>query len=69
MQIINNQNIDNEVPLCLSFSDVDEYIIKENGNKYLFFVLTKNNKKELSCRELYKKIWSEMKKQIVIIYL
>ena len=64
IQIINNQNIDNEVPLCLSFSDVDAYIIKENG-----FVLTKNNKKELSCRELYKKIWSEMKKQIVMIYL
>ena len=35
MQSINNQNIDKEVPLCLSFSDVDAYIIEENENKYL----------------------------------
>ena len=32
MQSINNQNIDKEVPLCLSFSDVDAYIIEENEN-------------------------------------
>ena len=46
MQSINNQNIDSEIPLCLSFSDVDAYIIEcnsieESGNKYLIFALTK----------------------------
>ena len=30
MQSINNQNIDKEVPLCLSFSNVAAYIIEEN---------------------------------------
>ena len=30
MQSVNNQNIDREIPLCLSFSDVDAYIIEEN---------------------------------------
>ena len=44
-QSINNQNIDNAVPLCLSFSDVDAYINEENENKYLIFALTENNKK------------------------
>ena len=53
MQSINNQNIDKEVPLFLNFSDVDAYIIEENENKYLVFVLTKNNKEVL---ELYKKL-------------
>ena len=61
MQSINNQNIDNEVPLYLSFSDVDAYIIEENRNKSLIFALAKNNKKVF---ELYKKLWSEIKKQI-----
>ena len=42
-----NQNVDKEVPLCLSFSDVDAYIIKENKNKYLVFALTENNKEAL----------------------
>ena len=32
MQSIHNQNIDTEVPLCLSFIDVDAYIIEENEN-------------------------------------
>ena len=35
MQSINNQNIDRGIPLCLSFSDVDVYIIEENESKYL----------------------------------
>ena len=30
IQRFNNQNIDKEVSLCLSFSDVDAYIIEEN---------------------------------------
>ena len=30
MQSINIQNIDRGIPLCLSFSDVDAYIIEEN---------------------------------------
>ena len=30
MQSVNNQNIDREIPLCFSFSDVYAYIIEEN---------------------------------------
>ena len=55
MESINNQNID---------SDVDAYIIEENGNKYLIFALTKKNKKVLGQ---YKKLWNEIKKQIEAI--
>ena len=44
MKSITNQNIDREVPLCLSFSDVDAYIIEESKNKYLILAQTKNNK-------------------------
>ena len=57
MQSINNQNIDREIPLCLSFNDVDAYITEENENKYLIIALTENNKKVL---ELYKKLWIRM---------
>ena len=64
MESINNQNIDNEDPHCLSFSDVDAYIIEENGNIYLIFVLTKKNKKVL---RIYKKLWNEIRKQIKAI--
>ena len=53
MQSINNQKSDREIPLCLSFSNLDAYIIEENGNKYLIFALTKNERKML---ELYKKL-------------
>ena len=60
MEIISNQNIDSENPLCLSFSDVDVYITKESRDKYLIFALTKKNKKVLA---LNKKLWSEIKKQ------
>ena len=49
MQSINNQNIDKKVPLCLSFSDVDAYIIEENENKYLVLALTENNKEVFRC--------------------
>ena len=34
-------------PLCLSFSDVDVYIIEENKNICLTFALTENNRKVL----------------------
>ena len=61
MQSINNQNIDKEVPLYLSFSDVGVYIIAKNENKYLVFTLIENNKEML---QLYKKLWSKIKKQI-----
>ena len=64
MQSINNQNIDKEVPLCLSFSDVDAYINEENKNKYFVFALTENNKEVLDA---YKKLWSKIKKQIKTI--
>ena len=52
-QNIDNQNIDNELPLCISFTDEDAYIIEENENKYLIFAFTENNKKML---EMYKKL-------------
>ena len=60
-QNIDNQSIDNELPLCLSLSDVNAYIIKENEGKYLIFALIENNRKML---EMYKKLWSKVKKQI-----
>ena len=60
-QNIDDQNIDNELPLCISFTDVDAYIIEENENKYLIFAFTENKKKML---EMYKKLWTEVKKQI-----
>ena len=59
MESINNQNIDRENPLCLSFSDVDAYIIEESGNKHLTFALAKKNKRVLRN---YKKLWNEIKK-------
>ena len=40
-----NQTIEKELPLCLSFNDVNAYIIEENENKYLIIALTKNNRK------------------------
>ena len=55
MQSFNNENIYGGIPLCLSFSDVDAYIIDENENKYLIFALTENNKNMLDA---YKKLWS-----------
>ena len=61
MQSINNQNIDRGIPLCLSFSYVNAYTIKENENKYLIFALTEDKKEVL---EQYKKFWSKIKKQI-----
>ena len=64
MQSITNQNIDREIPLCLSFSNVDAYIVEENENKYLIFALTKNNTKVL---QLHKKLWNEFEKQIKAI--
>ena len=60
-QNINNQNIDNELLLCISFSDVRAYIIKENENKYLIFALTVDNKKML---KMHKNLWCKIKKQI-----
>ena len=60
MESINNQNIDSEIPLCLTLSDIDAYINEESGNKYLIIALTENNKKLL---ELYKKLWSKIKDQ------
>ena len=64
MQSINNQNIDREIPLCLSFSSINAYIIEENENKYLIFTFTEDNKEVL---ELYKKLWSKIKKQVKAI--
>ena len=61
MQSINNQNIDKELPLSLTFSNVDAYIIAESRNKFLIFALRENNKKVL---ELYKKLWNKIKYHI-----
>ena len=51
----------NELPLCLSFSDADAYIIEGNKNKYLIFASTENNRKML---KMYQKLWSKIKKLI-----
>ena len=64
MQSINNQDIDNEAPLCFSFSNIDAYIFEESRNKFLIFALTENNKEVL---ELYKKLWNEIKYHIKTI--
>ena len=53
MKSLDNENIDNENPLCLIFNNVDGYIIgcnsieESNGYKYLIFAPTKDNKKVL----------------------
>ena len=47
MQNMDNQNIDNELPFCLSLIDIDACIIEENKNKYLIFAFTESNKKML----------------------
>ena len=64
MQSTNNRNIDSENTLCLTFSDVNGYIIEESGNKDLIFALTKKNKKVL---KLCRKLWNEIKNQIKTI--
>ena len=51
MQSINNQNIHREIPLCLSFNNLDAYIMGKNENKHLIFALTKNNKKVLEMHK------------------
>ena len=60
-QNIDNQKIYNELSLCLSFNDINAYVIEENENKYLIFALTENKRRML---EMYNKLWSEFKKQI-----
>ena len=60
-QNIADHCIDREFPLCFRFSSLNAYMIEENQSKYLVFALTENNKKGL---EIYKKLWSEVKKQI-----
>ena len=65
MKSLNHENIDTENPLCLSFNDVDRYIIEEsNGCKYLIFASTNNNKKVL---RKYTELWDEIKNQIETI--
>ena len=44
IESINNQNIDSENPLFLSFSDAYAYIIEESKDEYLIFALRKKNK-------------------------
>ena len=60
-QNIDNQNIDKELPVSVSFSDVRACIIEENKNNYLIFALTEGYRKML---EMYKKLCSKVKKHI-----
>ena len=48
-------------PLYLIIGDVDGYIEKINGNKYLYFASTDKNKKML---EKYTKLWDEIRYHI-----
>ena len=59
MESVNNQNIDRGILFCLSFSNVNAYIIEENENKYLIFALTEDNNQKVL--DAYKKLWSEVK--------
>ena len=59
MESVNNQNIDRGIHFCLSFSNVNAYIIEENENKYLIFALTEDNNQKVL--DTYKKLWSEVK--------
>ena len=65
-QNIDNQNIDNELPFCLSFSDVNAYIIEENENKYLVFALTESNKKNV--RDVQKTLRQNQKTNLMEFY-
>ena len=51
-------------PLYLIIGEVDGYIEENNGNKYLTFASTDNNKKVL---EKYTKLWDEIKYHIQTI--
>ena len=64
--ISDSESISNENPLYLMIGEADGYIEcssteKSNGNKYLTFASTDNNKKLL---EKYTKLWDEVKDQI-----
>ena len=61
MRSFDHVNIDSENPLCLTFNNVDGYIEENNGDKYLIFASTNNNKGVL---EKYTKIWNETKNKI-----
>ena len=52
MEIIKNENIDSENPLCFSLSNVYAYITNESGNQYLIFALTKKNKKSIRAIQI-----------------
>ena len=65
-QNIDNQNVDNELPFCLSFSDVNAYIIEENENKYLVFALTESNKKNV--RDVQKTLRQNQKTNLMEFY-
>ena len=52
------ENVYEKILLCLRVTDLDAYSFEENGNKYLIFASTENNRKEVL--EPYKKLWSEI---------
>ena len=55
------ENINSVNPLYLIIGEVDGYIEKNNGNKYLTFASTDKNKKVL---EKYTKLWDQIKYHI-----
>ena len=58
------ENINSVNPLYLMTGEVDGYIVKNNGNKYLTFASTDKNKIVL---EKYTKIWDKIKYHIQTI--
>ena len=62
--ISDRENINSVNPLYLMIGEVDGYIKESNGNKYLTFAFTDNNKKVLGK---YTKLWDETKYHIQTI--
>ena len=58
------KNLDSKNSTYLVFNNVDEYIEKNNEDKYLVFALTEKNKEAL---ENYTELWDEIKDQIELI--
>ena len=65
MKLPDNVNIDDEDFLYLTFNNVDGYLMKNDGIKYLVFNSTDENKEAL--KKNYTELWKENKKQIEAI--
>ena len=64
MKSLDHVNVNVEDFFYLIFNNVDEYIEENNGNKYLTFTSTVENKEGLKN---YTKLWKETKRQIEAI--